>query len=596
MPTQTSLHLATSPSPHHSTKSVNEVISALARKAGAAPVEYYKSPSNTPRRPSFSMDSLLHPGRDKGKRNDSKDRESSGKEKRLSLTMRPSGTSKAKEDQSRRHPPGKFDVVIESPPLIFYGSPAASTGALLSGRLKLQVDDPSGKVNLTRFTMKLRCAITTKKPIQKDCNECRERYDDIKEWSFLSEPKTFTRGDDNDFPFSHLLPGHLPATTSATLGSLAYQLDVNATPSTGEPIELTYPLKIQRAIAPGMDKASIRIFPPTNLTGRVVLPPVIHPIGTFPVQMTLSGVVEKKADHTLRWRLRKTLWRIEEHTKMVSKPCAKHEHKVAQGKAVQNEDIKKVGDDELKSGWKTDFDTQGGEIMLEFDAALSMRSKERAVCDVDSPAGLRVSHTLVIELIVAEEYCPNKNKGIITPTGAARILRMSFKLTVTERAGMGISWDEETPPVYEDVPDSPPGYGSADRDDGAFGGAMMEDYHGPALEYVDLERLPSHDPADPPTYRQREASPETARALPSLPRAARRYADFDETPSQAVGERYRMARWTEDELGAEPPQLFPRGRDASEAEPLDVGEGTAAEGPTRGEDIARYGDGALPPV
>ena len=37
---------------------------------------------------------------------------------------------------------------------------------------------------------------------------------------------------------------------------------------------------------------------------------------------------------------------------------------------------------------------------------------------------------------------------------------MQFKIVVTERAGMGISWDEEMPPMYEDVPVSPPGYGN----------------------------------------------------------------------------------------------------------------------------------------
>jgi hypothetical protein len=295
--------------------------------------------------------------------------------------------------------------------------------------------------------------------------------------------------------------------------------------------------------------------------------------------MTLSGVVNKKADHILRWRLRKAMWRIEEHTKVISKPCSKHEHKVPEGKALQNEDIKKVGENELKSGWKTDFDTQGGEIVLEFDAALSMRSKEKAVCGVDSPAGLVVAHILVIELIVAEEYCPNKTNRIITPTGAARILRMSFRLTVTERAGMGISWDEETPPVYEDVPDSPPGYGSADGNDGAFGGAFMEDYNGPALEYVDLERLPSRNPADPPTYRERAAYPGMAQAGPSESWTTRRYADFDENPAHPVGERYRVARWTEDELSAEPPQPFRRAQECSDPEPADVGVGSASSAP-----------------
>ena len=31
-------------------------------------------------------------------------------------------------------------------------------------------------------------------------------------------------------------------------------------------------------------------------------------------------------------------------------------------------------------------------------------------------------------------------------------------LHVTERAGLGISWDEEQPPMYGDVPASPPSY------------------------------------------------------------------------------------------------------------------------------------------
>lgn len=39
---------------------------------------------------------------------------------------------------------------------------------------------------------------------------------------------------------------------------------------------------------------------------------------------------------------------------------------------------------------------------------------------------------------------------------------MHFNVVVTERAGLGISWDEEQPPLYEDVPLSPPNYQSND--------------------------------------------------------------------------------------------------------------------------------------
>ena len=526
------------------------------------------------------MDSLLHPHRDKGKRSDSKDRESGGKEKRLSLSMRGAGHSKSKDKGSPQLAParaGKFDIVIESPPVCFYGGTSSSTGAILSGRLKLAVLDPTGTLTFTKLTMKLCAAIISKKPIQKDCNECKEKTTDIKEWNFLTEPKIFMKDEDNELPFSHLIPGSLPATTSSALGSISYYLRAIATTSTAEVIELTYPLTFQRAVMPGNDRSSIRIFPPTNLTGRLVLPPVVHPIGSFPISMQLSGVVEKKADHELRWRLKKMMWRIEENTRMVSVPCSKHAQKLGEGKGVQNEDLRTLGNDELKSGWKTDFDTAGGEITMEFDASLSTKTSHRAVCDVDSSGGLEVKHVLVIELIVAEEFCPNKNRSLVTPTGAARVLRMQFSLTVTERAGMGISWDEEMPPVYEDVPDSPPGYGSADKNDGAFGGAIMEDYHGPELEYTDLERMPTTNPDDPPLYRIRDPA-EVAQAGPSVPHQRRRYANSDEDlPLSPGGGAHPLGSWTSDELNAEPPQYALRNREASQAGlQEDVGEGSAA--------------------
>ncbi len=214
-----------------------------------------------------------------------------------------------------------------------------------------------------------------------------------------------------------------------------------------------------------------------------------------------------------------------------------------------------LGNNELKSGWKTDFDTIGGEITAEFEASLNTKTIHKATCDVESPSGIEVKHNLVLELIVAEEFCPNKNTQMITPTGAARVLRMQFALIVTERAGMGISWDEEMPPVYEDVPASPPGYGSSDRNDGAWGGAVMEDYHGPELEYEDLETMVNADFDAPPSYR-------TTGFLMREPPRARRSSSV-EVPSRPTSRRRPLGGWTNDELGAEPPQYGLRSRQAS---------------------------------
>ena len=38
------------------------------------------------------------------------------------------------------------------------------------------------------------------------------------------------------------------------------------------------------------------------------------------------------------------------------------------------------------------------------------------------------------------------------------MLRMHFDMNLTERAGLGVSWTQERPPLYGDVPPSPPTY------------------------------------------------------------------------------------------------------------------------------------------
>jgi len=83
-------------------------------------------------------------------------------------------------------------------------------------------------------------------------------------------------------------------------------------------------------------------------------------------------------------------------------------------------------------------------------------------------------------MVVSEEWAPLRKLNQPTPTGSARVLRTQFNLVVTERGGMGISWDEEQPPMYEDVPASPPGYANA----------HIEEYPGDLAELDhEVERL-----------------------------------------------------------------------------------------------------------
>lgn len=391
--------------------------------------------------------------------------------KSFHLPGRSSSPVKSQVRASPKVPPNKpvnLSIQIESPPLICYGNPAQSTGALLSGILALVVTDPNASI--VAFTMVLQARVVTEKPVAKDCPDCITKVSEINSWNFLSEPTTFKQGK-HHFPFSYLLKGHLPATSHGVLGNMEYVLRVKATTSLDDRVYLDHPLILQRALMPGPDRNSERVFPPTNLRALVVTPSVIHPIGAFPVQMRLSGLVDTPMKEVQRrWRVRKINWRIDEHCRMVSAACAKHAAKVGgEGKGVLHEDTRTVGSDEIKSGWKTDFDTPGGLVEIEFTAAID--AHRRPVCDVESSNGLSSSHLLILEIIVMEEQTPLKGPRYATPTGSARVLRVNFKLVLTERAGMGISWDEEMPPMYEDVERSPPGY------------AKMEDFRG---ELADL--------------------------------------------------------------------------------------------------------------
>jgi hypothetical protein len=366
-------------------------------------------------------------------------------------------------------------MVIESPPLVFYGPPATSTGALLSGQLHLVINVP--EMSMVSITVTLRSSVTTKKPVHAHCPDCATTVSEVFRVDVLKEQPVRLRAGSHAFPFSHLLPGHLPATTQSALAGVSYALHARATATTDETFAHERPLDIQRAVLPAGsgERMSQRIFPPTDLKAYVVLPAVVHPAGDFPVQMRLEGLVHRGKTAQTQWRLRKLSWRIEEHARIVSPACARHAHKLLtncnnnsnnnhnnnpDARGVLHQDTRVVGALECKSGWKTDFTDAAarGRVEAEFRAAPNPQA--RPACDVElvAAAGLAVAHTLVLELVVAEEFCPVDSPRLVTPTGVARVLRMTFALVVTARSGLGISWDEEQPPIYDDVPPSPPSY------------------------------------------------------------------------------------------------------------------------------------------
>jgi hypothetical protein len=170
-------------------------------------------------------------------------------------------------------------------------------------------------------------------------------------------------------------------------------------------------------------------------------------------------------------------WRIEETQMMVSPACPKHAEKLGgQGKGILHEDVRTIGEGEIdqrKNPWKNDLDAGDAESVF-FCAA---NPSKNPVCDAEAQNGMFVTHSLGIEMVVAEEWAPRTKPSQITPTGSARILRTQFHLMLTERPGLGVSWDEETPPVYEDVPESPPHYASMTDFDLNVIGGQIEEFH-----------------------------------------------------------------------------------------------------------------------
>lgn len=179
-------------------------------------------------------------------------------------------------------------------------------------------------------------------------------------------------------------------------------------------------------------------------------------------------------------------WLLEETHKVISPACPKHaakmlakstEAKLSREMTV----VRSIGAGHMESGWKTDYDPPCGTIELEFP--IYVYTYAGATCDVKAEDVITVSHRLTVELVVGEEWAPENKPQQSTPFGPLRLLRMLFNVIVTERAGLGISWDEEQPPTYSDVPASPPGYEIGD----------IREYIGSPLTSSSLPSVPDYE-------------------------------------------------------------------------------------------------------
>jgi hypothetical protein len=148
--------------------------------------------------------------------------DSRGHERSLSKDLHTSGKSKEHANSCK---PVSLELIMESPPALFLDVPELSSGALISGRLRVKPTE--GSVTLTAIAMFLECTTTTKKPVVERCRACTTQVADLYEWKFLTKSRTFASTPE-ELPFSHLVPGHLPCTTHGHVGSIEYSLHVRA--------------------------------------------------------------------------------------------------------------------------------------------------------------------------------------------------------------------------------------------------------------------------------------------------------------------------------------------------------------------------------
>ncbi|KAM6515251.1 Endocytosis regulator [Fusarium solani] len=359
-----------------------------------------------------------------------------------------------------------------APPVVFHGNAEDSTGALITGQMFLDVKEEA--VEIGSFSASLKLHVFQKRPFQSHCTDCQNQYTELQAWQLLAHPTTLRKGR-HAYPFSILLGGHLPATMDTPLAAISYEFKadayvtrgINSTSGTCAPVRFERTIPVKRSLPENeIPHHSVRVFPPTNIKASAHYNNVIHPTGTNTVNLRLDGLMSRneKAKTIDFWRLKKVTWRLEETIKTVAPACERHAPAQAQDpekKGLPRNEVRVLGEKHLHEGWKSDFTGTDGKVEMEFDYFANQyksHSKElKYACDTKSHDGIEVTHSLLIELVVSREYAPEGKPQLATQTGTGRILRMHYGVVMTDHAGMGVSWDNEAPPVYQDVPPSPPG-------------------------------------------------------------------------------------------------------------------------------------------
>ncbi|EGV66471.1 hypothetical protein CANTEDRAFT_117366 [Yamadazyma tenuis ATCC 10573] len=298
-------------------------------------------------------------------------------------------------------------IELESPPAVLYGHETESTGSIVSGLLWINAQEVADVVSVTLSlvqTIHLSRPFLLSSPSVQSCKECNTRENVLARWDVVTARSSFAPGS-HAYPFSHLLPGALPP--SSKLGSktstsyIKYELVAEAVVYAAPvPVKVMLPLHITRSVLKGPDRNSLRVFPPTDVRASAVLPNVVYPKSTFPVELRLDNMNSKSGDR--RWRMRKLAWRIEETCKVRAFCCPKHQSKLRTSEDAQRRS--KVLTPKSKAG--AHHSTIQTTVMLAPDTSVIEESGGRD--PENSASGLNGAPAVAVDTEEVEQSAPTR--------------------------------------------------------------------------------------------------------------------------------------------------------------------------------------------
>lgn len=371
------------------------------------------------------------------------------------------------------------DWSFESPPIVFYGTPENSTGALISGQLFLDIQDD--KIDIDSFKATLNIHTSYKRAFRSHCHECQNRIVELQAWVLLDHTTRLYRGR-HAFPFSALLNGDLPASTNTPLVCISYEFRAVAhlsclTTATARPVQLKFDrtFSVKRSVPePLFPHHSARVFPGIDIKASADYTTVIYPTSTNKLFLKLDGLAayNERLKYVDLWRLKKVTWKFEEAIQTIVPACNKH---IASSSTINNvrgilrKEVRIIGERELHDGWKSNYSRSDGSVDMEIDyyidPARFHTGEFKYACGMKTADGTKVKHCLLLELFFSKEYQAEGVTHHTSWTSTGCTLRMRLGIVLTDHAGLGVSWDSEAPPVYEDVPPSPPAYPSRSSTD-----------------------------------------------------------------------------------------------------------------------------------